>query len=226
MNADDVIPLPGTDPVMYARRAVVDAWTAAGSPTPNSATRLYDEQRELRDGFEQGLPGYSPADDPDDPSQPLAHVRGVALDITPTPERVAALEAAGLVRPYDYEEWHWQLPGDVRRFPLITTYPTTNPTTEPQEDTDMHAIRQAGVPDSGIIIQPGVPPFALAEQVFVTQASTYGLTIRDLPDWRYNTAVREAWTAFGVAQQYAKGMTQEDVDRIANATRDRLAAAR
>lgn len=134
MSGDDVVFLGKS--TMWARRPVADAWAAAGSPPINSAGRLKREQLDLRIGWEQRLPGYQPADDPRDPSQPLAHVRGVALDITPTPERVARLEAAGLVRPYDYEDWHWQLPGDVRRFPLVTALPNTP--TRTKKGTHMH----------------------------------------------------------------------------------------
>ena len=84
----------------------------------------------------------------------------------------------------------------------------------PEED-DMYAIRLAGSPDSGIIIRQGVPPYSLPSQVFETEASTYGLDIKDLPDWRYGTAVREHWTAFNTAQAFSKGMSQDDIAKIA-----------
>lgn len=118
---DDVIAIPG-QPGQFARRITVKRWQAAGSPPINSALRLYAEQLKARLAYENGT--GAPADDPRFPAQyVLAHVRGVALDIDATPERVRALSAAGLVRPYSYEPWHWQEPGDVKRFPLVTTLP-------------------------------------------------------------------------------------------------------
>lgn len=93
-----------------------------------------------------------------------------------------------------------------------------------EEDDDMYAIRQAGIPDSGIIIRPGVPPYPLAAQVFEAEASTYGLTVRELPDWRYATAVREQWTAYNVAEKYRaeRELAQGDVQRVAEAVRAAL----
>lgn len=90
-----------------------------------------------------------------------------------------------------------------------------------EEDNDMYAIRQVGVPDSGIIIRPGTPPYPLADQVFEAEASTYGLTIREIPDWRYATAVREQWTAYNVAEKYRadRNLSQDDVQRVAEAVR-------
>lgn len=129
MSADDVIPLPG-HPGMYARRVVVEAWQAAGSPPVNSAGRLTTAQQDLYDGWAQRLPGFNPADNPAETWRPLAHVRFVGLDIDPTPARVAALTRAGLVRPYSYEPWHWQPAGDVRRWPLVTSLPATSSTTD------------------------------------------------------------------------------------------------
>ncbi len=116
----DIVNLTGDH---WARRAVADAWESAGRPPINSAGRLYAEQRELYIGYAERRPGFAPADNPDDESQQLAHCRFVALDIDPTPARVAALGRAGLVRPYWYEPWHWQLPGDVRRFPIVRNLP-------------------------------------------------------------------------------------------------------
>lgn len=124
MSPDDIIELPG-QPGFYARRAIVDAWVRAGSPPVNSAGRLYSSQKYLYDGWASGKPGFYPADNPDQAWRPLAHVRFVALDINATPERVRALSAQGLVRPYSYEPWHWQLPGDVRVYPLVTSIPST-----------------------------------------------------------------------------------------------------
>lgn len=123
MSALDVIPVPG-HPGMYARRGFVTAWQAAGSPPLNSAGRLYGDQKRLYDGWRAGLPGFNPADNPDDESQRLAHVRFVAGDIDPTPERVRRLAAAGLIRPYSYEPWHWELP-NVRSYGIVRAIPST-----------------------------------------------------------------------------------------------------
>lgn len=142
-SPEDLIFLPGTAG-MFARRALVEAWQAAGSPPVNSATRLKNEQQYYYDGWVNRLPGFNPADNPNDSRQALAHVRGVALDTDPTPERVRRLSAAGLVRPYSYEPWHWQLPGDVRRFALITKAPVqganSTPETPIERDEDMWRI--------------------------------------------------------------------------------------
>lgn len=123
MSPLDVIPLPGY-PDMYARRVAVEAWQAAGSPRPNSAGRLHAKQKEFWDGWVARLPGFNPADNPDDESQKLAHVRFVAFDIDPTPDRVRRLEAAGFIRPYKHEPWHWELP-NVRQYAIVRSIPTT-----------------------------------------------------------------------------------------------------
>lgn len=110
----------GTGRPMYALPEVVAAWRAAGAPQPNSAWRSYAAQKAAWDAWRAGT--GAGADNPDDESQPLPHCRGVALDIDYTPARAAALQAAGLIRPFaGREPWHWQLPGDVRRYPIIRT---------------------------------------------------------------------------------------------------------
>lgn len=109
----------------YMVRDVFNAWVTAGRPPINDAGRLYDKQKAARIAFENGT--GSPADDPDRPDlYPLAHVRFAALDITPTPDRVRRLEAAGLVRPYSYEPWHWQ-PAWVYYYPLVYSIPAGTP---------------------------------------------------------------------------------------------------
>lgn len=118
MNALDVVKLPGTE--FWARRLVVDAWIAAGSPPVNSAGRLHGEQLQFWHDYLYN--GGAGADNPDDPNQDLGHVRFVALDITPTPARVRALEAAGLIRPYPWEPWHWAVP-NVKQYDLVTELP-------------------------------------------------------------------------------------------------------
>lgn len=122
MSPLDIIPIPGHTG-MYARRAFVTAWQAAGSPPLNSAGRLHALQKYYYDGWRKRLPGFNPADNPDDETQRLAHVRFVAGDIDPTPDRIRRLEAAGLVRPYDYEPWHWELP-NVRQYSIVRSIPT------------------------------------------------------------------------------------------------------
>ncbi|EQM75916.1 hypothetical protein [Microbacterium maritypicum] len=142
MSALDIIPIPG-HAGMFARRIVVEAWQAAGSPPINSAGRLYKQQLYYWDGWRLRLPGFNPADNPDDESQALAHVRFGALDIDPTPERIRKLEAAGLVRPYKYEPWHWELP-NVRQYAIVRTIPasaggaTPTPIAQPFEETEMY----------------------------------------------------------------------------------------
>lgn len=149
MSPDDVIELPGA-PGQYARRAIVDAWVRAGSPPVNSAGRLYAEQKKAHNDFLSGK--GSPADDPDVPTLPLAHVRFVALDITPTPARVAALEAQGLVRPYKHEPWHWQLPGDVRSYPLVTSIPIPVTTTQENEMSLVRIKGKSGARRGGLYL--------------------------------------------------------------------------
>lgn len=139
MSGLDIIPLPGHSG-MYARRAAVEAWQRAGSPTPTSAGRLYAVQKYYSDGWKARKPGFNPADDPDDESQRLAHVRFVAFDIDPTPDRIRRLSAAGLIRPYSYEPWHWELP-DVRSYAIVRSIPSaaggsTTPSAPPESEED------------------------------------------------------------------------------------------
>lgn len=122
MSDLDIVEIPGY-PGWYTRRLVLQMWQAAGSPPLTSAGRLYWDQKELYDGWTQRRPGYNPADNPDDESQPLAHVRFVGLDVWPAYR--AAMEAAGFVFPYDYEQWHAQVPGNVRRFEIVRSIPAT-----------------------------------------------------------------------------------------------------
>lgn len=139
-----VVELPGY-PGWYAHADLVRAWQAAGSPRPNgNPLRFYADQKRLWDGWAARRPGFSPADNPDNPNAPLVHMRGIGIDIDPTPARVASLSAAGLVRPYSYEPWHWQLPGSVTRYPRVlslpapaaTTHPPVNPATADNESED------------------------------------------------------------------------------------------
>lgn len=127
MSAHDIIQLPG-HPGKWGRRALVEAWIAAGSPPVNDggAGRLYGLQKYFWDGWAARLPGFNPADNPDDESQRLAHCRFGALDITPTPERVRRLLAAGLIRPYSYEPWHFELP-NIRTYSIVRALPSALP---------------------------------------------------------------------------------------------------
>lgn len=127
MSPHDIIELLG-QPGQYARRVIVDAWLAAGAPPVNSAGRLVAEQQAAYDAWQNGT--GSPADDPRRPDRdPLAHVRFVALDITPTEDRVQRLATAGLIRPYSWEPWHWEVP-NVRAYDLVTEIP--------REEDDMY----------------------------------------------------------------------------------------
>lgn len=134
MSALDIIEIPGY-PGMYARRILVEAWQEAGSPPitkPDGAGRLHGAQKRLYDGWVDREPGFFPADNPDDETQALGHVRFAALDIDPTPARIEALEAAGLERPYEHEPWHWALP-NIRSYPIVRSIPIPPPP-ESEED--------------------------------------------------------------------------------------------
>ena len=89
----------------------------------------------------------------------------------------------------------------------------------------MHAIRQAGVPDSGVIIRDTAAPYSLPEQVFIATAQGLGLDIIDQPDWQYQTVIREQWSAH-IADKTARGqgghLDPLDQKQIADAVRDAL----
>jgi hypothetical protein len=108
----EIIEIPGY-PGMFTRRKVVKMWQKAGSPKINSAGRLYDDQLKAYKDFIAG--NGSPADNPDNPNQPLAHVRFAALDVE---SKTAAMRKAGFVFPYSYEPWHGELP-NVRQYPIV-----------------------------------------------------------------------------------------------------------
>lgn len=158
MSALDIIPIPG-HPGMYARRAAVEMWQRAGSPpiAEAGAGRLYDTQKWLYDQWQAGVPGYNPADNPDQPGKyPLAHVRFVALDFA-TRAGAQAARAAGFEFPYPYEWWHGQLP-NVYAYPLVKSIPTTasdgaKPFAPPvPEETDM-SYSIVPLTDGGIYLQ-------------------------------------------------------------------------
>lgn len=150
-NSFEVIEIPW-QPGTYARRILVEKLDRAGRPPINSAGRLKAEQQKAWDAFQAGT--GSPADDPNRPDRdPLAHVRFAAADITPTPTRVAALAAEGLIRPYKHEPWHWELP-NVRQYPLVDSIPAPQ---KEEEDSDMPKLIKF---DKGVM--PNDPTFKLA----------------------------------------------------------------
>lgn len=173
MSPLDVIPLPGY-PGMFGRRRLAEAWQKAGSPHPNSAGRLYGEQKRLFDGFRDGLPGFAPADNPDDESQRLAHVRFVALDIDPTPERIKRLSAAGLYRPYAYEPWHWELP-NVRDYAIVRSLPGSAAGGAGTED-DMSAEAEQMIRELHQQLLPGKAGVKSAGDVYKIIAATGSTT--------------------------------------------------
>lgn len=131
----------------YGVRDLFNAWVAAGRPPINDAGRTHGEQKYLYDNWRAGKPGFYPADNPDNTSQPRAHMRFAALDIDATNDRVNRLTAAGLRRPYSYEPWHWELP-NVYGYPIVYSIPASaadgsavdfdpaNPIIIPEEEED------------------------------------------------------------------------------------------
>lgn len=104
-----------------------------------------------------------------------------------------------------------------------------------RKDTRMHAVRQIGLPDSGVIIGGGQPPRARTNSVFVAECAGLGITPVDCPDWQYGTIIREAWADFNTTAEYlAKavagkvpsggtspiGLSDADAKRIAKAVAD------
>lgn len=158
MSALDIVRLPGYAS-MWARRIVVEKWQAAGSPPVNSAGRLYAAQKYLYDGWRAGRPGFNPADNPDDESQRLAHVRFVALDITPTNERIRRLTNAGFIRPYSREPWHFELP-NVYSYPIVRTLPAGGGLTPIYEEEEEDPMEPKIVGHKGVeisVLAPWLP---------------------------------------------------------------------
>ncbi|MCC2031838.1 hypothetical protein [Microbacterium allomyrinae] len=147
MSPLDVIEIPGY-PGWYARRCAVEAWQRAGSPPLVSAGRLYGVQKDLYDRWRAGEPGYNPADNPDDETQRLAHVRFVAFDLKNPARDRAAMIREGFVFPYGYEPWHGELP-NVRSYAIVRSIPTTASTsvealTTTTEEDPMFTIYRRG----------------------------------------------------------------------------------
>lgn len=102
----------------------------------------------------------------------------------------------------------------------------TRPFTPIKKETPtMHAIRQAGQPDSGVIIRDTAAPYSLPAQVFEATAGGLGLDIIEVADWQYQTVIREQWGAH-VADKNARGqgghLDPLDQQKIADAIRDAL----
>lgn len=120
MSPLDIIEVPWQKGV-FLRRIIVEKLDRAGRPKINSGGRLKADQQIFWDLYQMGI--GSPADNPNEPNKHrLAHVRFVAADITPTPALVARLEREGLVRPYNYELWHFEVP-NVYSYPLVDSIP-------------------------------------------------------------------------------------------------------
>lgn len=109
------------------------------------------------------------------------------------------------------------------------------PVKKTRRSSRMHAVRQIGLPDSGVIIGGGQPPRARVNSVFVAECAGLGITPIDCPDWQYGTIIREAWADFNTTAEYlAKavagkmpsggtspiGLSDEDAKRIAKAVAD------
>lgn len=67
-----------------------------------------------------------------------------------------------------------------------------------QEDQDMYAIQLNDTDDSGVIVSPGVPPQSRVRSVFVAMCNGYGISAKTLPQWQYDTIIREQWTDAGL----------------------------
>lgn len=95
-------------------------------------------------------------------------------------------------------------------------------------DADMRAVKLAGVPNSGIIIQAATPPSSMGDQVFDALCGAYGLTAQELADWQYGTVVREQWNAFSsanpksAAQPVDINLSDDDAEAIAKKVREGL----
>ena len=133
-------------------------------------------------------------------------------------QRVAWGEVIGKTGATGYgdADWSWNVAGTggshvhetifpghyyvFGRYATIDPWPLTDTERpEPEEDEDMKAVRQDGIPNSGLIIQGGTPPEALNDQVFDALCGAYGIKPVSVPDWKYGTVVREQWRAAGLA---------------------------
>lgn len=96
MSALDIVTIPGY-PGLWARRCIVEAWQAAGSPPIDGAGRTYEQQKWF---YQRWLDGTgNAADNPDAPTR-QPHVRGMALDLAVwNADVVRRMRKAGFIRP-------------------------------------------------------------------------------------------------------------------------------
>jgi hypothetical protein len=96
-----------------------------------SGWRSYAMQKEM---WLRYLNGGNPASNPDSPTSPNTHMRGVATDLDDTSAAMQrACIAVGLQRDYA-EAWHWQLP-NWRDYPFIKELQDND--SDDTEDEDM-----------------------------------------------------------------------------------------
>jgi hypothetical protein len=126
----------------YAVWDVALAWHNAGRPTINDAGRTYAQQRELYDRWQAGWPGYYPADHPDNAGQPRGHMRFAALDIDWTSDRERRLYAAGLARPFPWENWHWA-PDNIYSYPIVYGIPADTKNIDYYLEGEMNSEQEA-----------------------------------------------------------------------------------
>jgi hypothetical protein len=171
----------------------------------NSTYRSWDQQLQWHHEslkYRQGLiawPGHSYATHPSN----SFHVAGTALDSDDwTNSRILAILADnGFIRNRLY------VPNENHHFEWLRDHdnhygePIPGSESEPEEDDDMKVIIKKGAPDSGIILQAGIPPYSLPAQVLKALCGAFGIkTIVELEDWQYDTVVREQWAAFTAAK--------------------------
>lgn len=162
-----------------------------------------------------------------DPDTPSVHQEGEAIDSDEAQDHISLMERHGWYRTVYrnkklIERWHFERFAD--RDQHRNDPP---PTTQVPEEDDMRAITKDGAANTGIIIQPGVPPYSIPQQTFEALCSVYGLEPLAVPAYKYDTVVREHWTAFSTSQAFAanRSLTQADIDKIAAKIRDALPKA-
>lgn len=210
MSPNDLIEYPA-QPGEFGRRILIDALVAAGSPRTNSLTRLKPEQQDAYDAWVRRDPGANPADDPNDERQQLGHVRGVAADIDVHPAVVKRLEAAGLVRPFSWEPWHWTVAYDVRGYALVLERPDFTTTPDPQEEPDMLILVAKDNSKDGLILKGRTYCDPLASPVVIMS----GLEAGAVDYWKGKGIPyrRAEWSGEDIRATVAvKGMHPHDVN--------------